>query len=78
MFLLVFKCLTILNSKPMYDQKDILDKAILDGMGTNAQMDDCELLPILILCQKISILRFHITICPQFHFFVGYFLTKEL
>jgi serine phosphatase RsbU (regulator of sigma subunit) len=29
-----------IHDQPMYDQKDILDKAILDWMGTKAQMDD--------------------------------------
>jgi len=29
-----------IHDQPMYDQKDILDKTLLDWMGDNSQMDD--------------------------------------
>jgi serine phosphatase RsbU (regulator of sigma subunit) len=29
-----------IHDQPMYDQKGILDKTLLDWMGTNSQMDD--------------------------------------
>jgi len=34
------KLLLEIHDQPMYDQKDILDKALLDWMGSNSQMDD--------------------------------------
>ncbi len=34
------KLLLEIHDQPMYDQKDILDKALSDWMGSNSQMDD--------------------------------------
>ncbi|MCK4992635.1 MAG: SpoIIE family protein phosphatase, partial [Bacteroidales bacterium] len=34
------KLLLEIHDRPMYDQKDILDRKLSDWMGSNSQMDD--------------------------------------